>query len=150
MNLIDEAILKDEFGDFLFGRNKYFVLNIDWGGHDISYTINKIEVYLKSTDRLVDNDMLFRKIEKEYIKGLNNINLSIQDYSSIVAMIKLYCIWKFEECLKIDWIISEELIIKLNQANQKFIKQNSELIQVIHDNLFIIENRFGIKLVNLD
>lgn len=142
MDLVKEAIINDQFCDLLLGKKKFYELDIDRKIHDFSYTYNLIENHIKQSKSQEEINNLFKLIDKSYLNILTKNNVNTSDLLSIIGFVKIYFIWKVDDCLKVEWVISEELKKKIRDKLVDFNQDNSYYIEAINDNLKILRDRF--------
>lgn len=139
MNNYEDAIKRENATHFLLGKEEYFVLNRDWGGHDITSTQEDLWEYSK----MFGEENLYVQLNTDIQKILEEEVISLSDLKNILAIFWWYFInRKEEEKLKGDWIISpiikELLVKKINSAEH----QNEDLRNLIQR----IKERFNYEL----
>lgn len=141
MNTYKKAIELNESKDFLLGRNKYFVLNRDWGDHDISGTY--MEILNFGMEHGEQN--LYSQITEDINKILLDDDLTVKDFTNLLGIIFFYYVYrKDEKKFKTDWQIGNNL--KIAFQNKLLSFEDTEDLSNIYRILDNLKKRFDFEL----
>ncbi|WKS95941.1 hypothetical protein [Riemerella columbina] len=143
MNPYKESILNGETKNFLLGKGKYFVLDRDFGEHDITATyMDMLNFGLENNE-----DTLYTQVNTDFIKILEDINLTLEDYTYLLGFILFYFKYKYVyNKLKNDWIIPKRLIEKINIKYIELKKLNNDMSNILRINNLIKQN-YGFNIL---
>ena len=138
MNLYKKAIDSEEISDFLLGRNDYFILNRDYGNHDITGT------YMDILNFGIEfgEEKLYNQLNKDIEFIILNENISLHDYTNILGVIFFQLVYRKEEGkFHSEWILPNVLIQTLkNKFSQ--LKKTEDMERIIHN----LKDRFNYTL----
>jgi hypothetical protein len=144
MNKYKEAILNNKVTDFFLGRNEYFVLNKDYGGHDITSTYQEVLNFGIEEGE----EKLFAQVDQDITMILISQNLTINDYTNLYGFIWFYFKYKFDYN-KIDsaWHISSALKETL-MAKYEELKTFNDMSNILRINS-LVKSKYGFNILDL-
>ena len=143
MNPYKESILNGETKNFLLGKGKYFVLDRDFGGHDITATyMDMLNFGLENNE-----DALYNQVNTDFNKILEINDLTLDDYTNLFGFILFYFKYRYVyNKLKNDWTISKRLIEKINLKYIELKKLNNDMSNILRINNLIKQN-YGFNIL---
>ncbi len=139
MNNYQKAIIENSAKKFLLGKENYFVLNKDWGGHDITSTQEDLREYAKTHGETT----LYSQLNKDILSILED-DVTSDDLKNICAIFWWYFVNKNEEGKIYEtWIISPQIKIKLGDRIKAASENKADLTGLV----LRIKERFNYDLI---
>ncbi|PKQ63063.1 hypothetical protein BZG02_09855 [Labilibaculum filiforme] len=142
MNDYQKAIDSGNVSNYLLGRGEYFILNRDYGDHDIS------SVYMDLLNFGLENgeQQLYEQLDHD-LKQTMLEELSIKEFTNLLGIIMFYHIYRIEEGrFQTNWNISLDL--KKAISNKIIDLKNVGDISNINRILVLLEKRFDFILLD--
>ena len=145
MNNYKKAIIFGLEQDFLLGKNEYFVLNRDFGNHDITATYMDILNYSYE----IGENKLFIQLEKDIIDVINNGDVFVLDLTNLIGIFFFYFTYKFEyNKFSCKWNFSNALQKILIDKIRYMENENLDISKIIRITE-LIKERYNFNLLGI-
>lgn len=126
------------------GRNEYFVLNRDYGEHDITATYYDMLAFRYEEGE----DKLFDQVEEDMVDILGSQNLTIEDYTNLFGFIWFYFKYRFDyKKIKSNWNISN-VLKKSFITKYRELAHSNDMSNVLRINNLVQQN-YGFNVLEL-